>query len=75
MLGGVSTFSAINVYRGNDKFYRDFVMPLIHQLDPERAHELAIFASKYRLIPKSHYDDPDSLVRNIYFIKFLFHYL
>lgn len=37
-------------------------MPAVHTLDPETAHRLGIFISKYRLLPKSPYIDPDLLV-------------
>lgn len=43
-------------------------MPVVHLLDAERAHNLAVFASKYRLFPKSHYEDPEVLVCLIQYI-------
>lgn len=64
-LGGVGAFAVVNVYKNNEKFYKEILMPLVHQLDPEKSHELAIFASKYRLIPKSKYEDPNILVFSI----------
>ncbi|KAJ8967123.1 hypothetical protein NQ314_003075 [Rhamnusium bicolor] len=41
-------------------------MPIVHVLDAERAHNLAIFVSKYRLLPKSRYKDPDLLKIEIF---------
>ncbi|XP_028145582.2 dihydroorotate dehydrogenase (quinone), mitochondrial [Diabrotica virgifera virgifera] len=60
-LGGYISFSALTYYKNRNAFYRDMVMPLVHLLDPERAHNLAVFVSQYRLLPKSNYDDPSSL--------------
>ncbi|XP_044261992.1 dihydroorotate dehydrogenase (quinone), mitochondrial isoform X2 [Tribolium madens] len=34
---------------------------IIHLLEPEQAHRLGILVSKYRLVPKTSYIDPDSL--------------
>ncbi|KAG5876825.1 hypothetical protein JTB14_014155 [Gonioctena quinquepunctata] len=41
-------------------------MPVVHKIDPENAHRLAVLASKYRLIPKSKYSDNDSLNVHIF---------
>lgn len=41
-------------------------MPLVHLLDPEQAHNMAVYVSKYRLVPKSRYKDPPSLKVNIF---------
>ncbi|KAF5270067.1 hypothetical protein FQA39_LY08479 [Lamprigera yunnana] len=55
---GYSALAFVSIYKGNERFYKDVVMPLVHQLDPEKAHELAIFIAKYKLIPKPLYNDP-----------------
>ncbi|CAG9835937.1 unnamed protein product [Diabrotica balteata] len=60
-LGGYISFSALTYYRDRNAFYKDMVMPVVHLLDPEKAHNLAVFISQYRLLPKSNYDDPPSL--------------
>lgn len=59
--GGVAAYISINLFKYNDKFYEEYVMPAVHTLDPETAHRLGIFISKYRLLPKSPYIDPDLL--------------
>lgn len=64
-LSGIAAFAGINIYKGDEKFYRQFVMPAVHSLDPERAHRLAILAGKYRLFPRSRFDDTELLVRTI----------
>lgn len=67
-LGGVCTFVGINLYKGNEQFYKDVVMPMVHVLEPEKAHRLAIWASKYRMVPKSRFEDVDVLVFYIHLI-------
>lgn len=37
-------------------------MPIIHLLPPETSHNLAVIASKYKLIPSSKYKDDEILV-------------
>ena len=61
--GAFATFSAISLYRGDEKYYDNILMPLVHKLNPETSHNIAILASKYGLIPRSRYEDPVTLVR------------
>jgi hypothetical protein len=61
--GAFGAFSAISIYRGNEKFFDSIVMPLVHTLNPETSHKIAIIASKYGLFSRSSYDDPVTLVR------------
>ncbi|XP_019871041.2 dihydroorotate dehydrogenase (quinone), mitochondrial [Aethina tumida] len=56
-----TTYAGISFYRNEDGFYKNVVMPAVHLLDPEKAHNLAIFCSKHRLLPKAVYKDPNSL--------------
>lgn len=51
-------------------------MPVIHRLDPENAHRLAVLAGKYRVFPKSQFNDTELLVSQFtnsksYFFNFL----
>ncbi|XP_063698022.1 dihydroorotate dehydrogenase (quinone), mitochondrial [Culicoides brevitarsis] len=59
--GAVLIFSGINIYRGNEKFYNDFVMPLNSRLPPEFSHKLAIVACKYNVFPKPKFEDSERL--------------
>ena len=68
--GAGFTFSGLNIKNGNEQFYRDYVMPLTHLLDPETSHRLAIFAMKYCLIRKDPNPDSETLV-NILKILFI----
>jgi dihydroorotate dehydrogenase len=56
-------FSVVSIYKENEKFFDNILMPLVHTLNPETSHKLAIIASKYGLFPKSSYEDPTTLVR------------
>ncbi|KAJ3635441.1 hypothetical protein MTP99_008349 [Tenebrio molitor] len=58
---GVAIYAAVSFYKNDKIFYTNVVMLLVHLADPENAHRLGIVVSKYRLIPKSRYVDPDSL--------------
>lgn len=69
-IGGCCSFCGICIYKGDQKFYKEYLMPVIHFLDPEQAHRLAIWASKYRLLPKSSYEDPDVLVMTTKLVKY-----
>ena len=45
-------FTGIQLYEGNEKFYRQFVMPCFRVFDAETSHRLAVKAAKYKLVPK-----------------------
>ena len=60
--GGFGVFSAVNIYQENEKFYKKFLLPLVHHLDPELAHNIAVKVCKYGLIAESRFKDPPSLV-------------
>lgn len=58
----VGVFTAINVYKGNERLYNNVLMPVVHLLPPELSHQLAVTACKFNLFPKQRNDDPVSLV-------------
>ena len=62
--GGTVTFLGINVVRGNEDFYSNWLMPAIHTVvDPETSHKLAISLAKKNLTPNlSTLSDPENLV-------------
>jgi dihydroorotate dehydrogenase len=75
-LGGSIGFVALNVYKGNDRFYENVYgigMPAIHRLvDPETAHRWAIKAAKHRIGTRLagsdvHYDNLNTSVWNLVF--------
>lgn len=66
-LSGTVAFGIASIYKGNDKFYSNFVMPVMHKFDPETVHNLGIKINKYNLLAKSKYKDPEILVLNNYY--------
>ena len=59
---GITLFTGYSMYEGNEKFYRQFVMPTVRILDPETTHNLALFMAKNKLVPRPRKPDPPSLV-------------
>lgn len=45
-------------------------MPFVHKLNPETSHQIAVLAAKYKILPKSHYIDPETLKTEVWGIKF-----
>lgn len=64
---GTLTFFGLNIVQGNEKFYSQFVMPIVHKLfDAEDAHLLAIKFAKNSFVPdmsKNQIDDDCLKVR------------
>ena len=60
--GAIVTFAGVCVYEGNEKFYREYVMPAFHMFGAETAHKMAVKAAKYGLVPRQRKPDPPSLV-------------
>lgn len=58
---GLTLFTGYSIYEGNERFYRQFVMPSIRFLDPETTHNLAIFMAKHGLVPPQGTPDPPVL--------------
>lgn len=61
----IGIYTGVCIYKENEKFYKDVLMPLVHLLDPEQAHKLAVFVSRHRLIPKSQHIDSEILVKAV----------
>lgn len=58
--GAFLTFAGYSIYEGNEKFYREYVMPFTHKFfDAETAHRLGVLAAKYRIVPRKQ-KTPDS---------------
>ncbi|XP_076109918.1 dihydroorotate dehydrogenase (quinone), mitochondrial-like isoform X1 [Mytilus galloprovincialis] len=51
--GGTVMFAGHQIYKGNEKFYKEYVMPFFHLFDAETSHKMAVKAAKYKLVPKS----------------------
>lgn len=49
--GGLFSFAAICTIRAEESFYSEFLMPIVTKfIDPELAHETAIFLTKHKLL-------------------------
>lgn len=60
MPGAFLTFAGYSIYEGNEKFYREYVMPFTHKFfDAETAHRLGVLAAKYNIVPRKQ-KTPDS---------------
>ena len=64
---GAVGFSAICIYKGNDKFYSNVLMPTIQKFaDGEQAHNLAVWAAqKGIMIPPSDIRGKESLTSKV----------
>ncbi|XP_064118696.1 dihydroorotate dehydrogenase (quinone), mitochondrial-like isoform X2 [Macrobrachium nipponense] len=69
-VGGGVTFVGINIYMQNEKFYETWVMPVFRRLDPETAHNMAVMAAKYHLVPKTKIKDSKLLESQVFDMKF-----
>lgn len=54
-------WASINIYKGNEKFYDNILMPIVQKIPPETSHRLAVLACKYKVFPRSKTMDPISL--------------
>lgn len=65
-LSGAFSLSAYSLWSGNEKFYSNVAMPLVHALtDGEQGHNLAIKMAKLGLVPKSHKLEDESILVNL----------
>lgn len=60
--GAACAYSGMCIFQGNEKFYESCIIPVVHLLDPELSHKVAVKANKYSVIPKPSYNDPPVLV-------------
>ncbi|XP_046570792.1 dihydroorotate dehydrogenase (quinone), mitochondrial-like isoform X2 [Haliotis rubra] len=68
--GGTLTFFGISLYKGNEKFYREMAMPALQWLGAERAHNLAVLAAKYKMVPIPTLADSPSLKTRVWGLEF-----
>lgn len=68
--GSLVLFSSLNIYQNNQNFYNSILLPVLFKFDAETAHNIAIWAAKYKLVPKSHYKDPPQLSSQVWNLKF-----
>ncbi|KAK9874738.1 hypothetical protein WA026_005551 [Henosepilachna vigintioctopunctata] len=63
---GYGAFAVICVYKEDLNFYKRYLMPVVHLLEPENAHKFSVIMNKFRVLPKSKYMDPDCLKVNLF---------
>ncbi|XP_046339605.2 dihydroorotate dehydrogenase (quinone), mitochondrial-like isoform X2 [Haliotis rufescens] len=68
--GGTLTFFGISLYNGSEKFYRQMAMPALQWLGAERAHNLAVIAAKYKMVPKPTLADSPNLKTQVWGLEF-----
>ncbi|XP_046387501.1 dihydroorotate dehydrogenase (quinone), mitochondrial [Ischnura elegans] len=68
--GGFGFFTALSVYKENEQFYRNVIMPAVRKLDPETSHNIAIMAAKYRIFPKTKFVDGSNLGTEVWGLHF-----
>ncbi|CAL4064423.1 unnamed protein product [Meganyctiphanes norvegica] len=67
---GSLIFCGINIYFKNEKFYENTIMPLFHRLDPETAHNMAVWAAKYNLVPETKIKENKTLITSVLGMNF-----
>ena len=70
-IGGVSVISINKLSSNDESFYHTLAMPLLHRLDPEIAHGLAIKCASLGLVPRQSVQDPIELVSTGYYSRIL----
>lgn len=67
---GLTIFSGINIYTGNEKFYNNVLMPAVRFLDPETAHNLAVLTAKLGLVSPRTDEDSARLKTTLWGLSF-----
>ncbi|XP_020297002.1 uncharacterized protein LOC109861675 [Pseudomyrmex gracilis] len=62
----VALFGGISLYQSNEKFYNEVAIPMMHLLDPETAHNLAVKILKWGLVPRQKTEDPRTLRTSVF---------
>lgn len=71
----IGAFLGIGIYRNDEKFYDNCLMPIVQLCPPELCHRLALLGFKYGLFPAQKQSDSDLLVNKlIKHIKFFHSY-
>lgn len=53
-VGGGLAFAGVNIHKGDERFYANYLMPAIHSLvDAERSHKIAIALARLNLVPRA----------------------
>ncbi|KAH8383807.1 hypothetical protein KR009_010618, partial [Drosophila setifemur] len=60
-VGAAALYAGLTVYQNRDRLFNKFVMPAVRLLPAETSHQLAVYACKYRVYPRSQYQDESNL--------------
>lgn len=72
----IGAFLGIGLYRNDEKFYDNCLMPIVQLCPPELCHRLAVLGFKYHIFPRQRQPDSELLVRNYFGFDFgLFFYI
>ncbi|XP_032680071.1 dihydroorotate dehydrogenase (quinone), mitochondrial isoform X1 [Odontomachus brunneus] len=63
-------FGGISIFQGNEKFYKNVILPLVQLIDPEISHNLAVTVLKWNLVPKQKVEDSNLLQTSILGLQF-----
>ncbi|XP_050449895.1 dihydroorotate dehydrogenase (quinone)-like [Cataglyphis hispanica] len=66
----IALFGGISLYQGNERFYKEIVIPLAQLLDPEIAHNLAVKSLKWGLVSKQTTEDSSLLQTTVLGLQF-----
>ncbi|ODN01000.1 Dihydroorotate dehydrogenase (quinone), mitochondrial [Orchesella cincta] len=62
---GIVAFGGIGIWSGNDKFFEQFIAPLLTKVDPEFSHRAAVTLARFHLQKRGMTDDPPNLRANL----------
>ncbi|XP_022690746.1 dihydroorotate dehydrogenase (quinone), mitochondrial-like isoform X2 [Varroa jacobsoni] len=63
-LGGTGAFATFCILKGEQRFYDNYLMPMVHRtLEPENAHRAGVLLAKYRILPNWNTDYPELKTR------------
>lgn len=64
--GTAALLFGLQVYVGNEKIWKNYVMPVMHKIDPERAHRISIKLASFGIVP---YILPDTKEMESFLVK------
>ncbi|CAL8144109.1 unnamed protein product [Orchesella dallaii] len=62
---GTVAFGGIGVWSGNEKFFEQFIAPILTFVDPEWSHRAAVNLARFHLQKRGILDDPPNLRANL----------
>uniref|UniRef100_T1J9C3 Dihydroorotate dehydrogenase (quinone), mitochondrial n=1 Tax=Strigamia maritima TaxID=126957 RepID=T1J9C3_STRMM len=68
--GTYAAYCGFSFYSSEPRFYKNFIMPLVHKLDPETTHLLAVQLLKKQLVSTPRFKDPPSLKSKLWELEF-----